>query len=165
MRIVSESRRRQGWPRLCCVEVTDRKRREDRAQQGREASLRLVLGFASLMACMVSAAPQLCAQASNAGTGSGAGQSQPTAGQQNPAPQQQPSQTRPQANPQTNANPFPEDTNSVPVMPTRDTPDLPPSAGDESPSGLIPMPAEDTDPMRGPEDTLAAAEPGDRITS
>jgi tetratricopeptide (TPR) repeat protein len=129
----------------------------------RETTLKFALGVALLLACMVSAAPMLCAQASDAGSAPGAGQSQPAASQsaaggQNSAPQQQPSQAKPQTNPQSNANPFPEDTNSVPVMPTRDTPDLPPSAGDESPSRLIPLPAEDADPMRSPEDASAAAE-------
>lgn len=106
------------------------------------------------MAWLVATAPQLRAQAPDAGAGPGAGQNQSAAGGQNSAPQQQPSQTKPQ----TDVNPFPDNTDSVPVMPTRDTPDLPPSAGDESPSGLIPMPAEDGDPMRSPEDALAAAD-------
>lgn len=115
--------------------------------------MRLVLGAALLMVWPVATAPQLRAQASGAGSGPGADQNKP-AGQQNSATQQQPSQTKPQ----TNVNPFPDNTDAVPVMPTRDTPDLPPSASDDSRSGLIPMPADDADPMRGPEDEAAAAE-------
>lgn len=76
--------------------------------------------------------------------------------QQNPALQQQPSQTKPQTNPQTNANPFPENTDSVPVMPTRDSHDLPPATGDESTRELIPVPVDDADPVRSPEDASAA---------
>jgi tetratricopeptide (TPR) repeat protein len=120
----------------------------------------MTLGFA----CLLATAPKVCAQAPDSGNSSGAGQNQ-SAGPQSSAPQQQPSATKPQANPQTNANTFPDNTDSVPVMPTRDTPDLPSAAGDESRNGLIPMPAEDGDPMRSPEDAGAAAEPSDGSSS
>jgi tetratricopeptide (TPR) repeat protein len=119
--------------------------------------LRFVLGVALLMACLVTTAPGLRAQASDAGSGPGAGQNQPAAARQNSAPPQQPSQT--------NANPFPENSDSVPVMPTRDTPDVPTSTGDESDHALIPVPTEDADPMRSPEDAAAAAESSDSGSS
>jgi tetratricopeptide (TPR) repeat protein len=112
------------------------------------------------LACVVAAAPRLSAQAPDKSSAPSARQSQPGAGSQSPA-QQQPAQTKPQ----TNANPFPEDTDSVPVMPTRTSPDLAPGAGDETGSGLIPMPAEDGDPMRSPEDEAAAAESSDSESS
>jgi len=118
------------------------------------------IGVALALACVVAAAPWLSAQAPDKSGTSGGGQSQPAAGGQSPA-QQQPAQTRPQ----TNANPFPEDTDSVPVMPTRVSPDLPPGAGDESRSGFIPIPPEDGDPMRSPEDAAAAAGSSDSGSS
>jgi len=118
------------------------------------------IGIAFALACLAVGAPRLSAQAPDKNGTSGAGQSPLAAGSQSPA-QQQPSQTKPQ----TNANPFPEDTDSVPVMPTRTSPDLPPGAGDESRSGFIPMPPEDGDPVRSPEDAAAAAESSDSGSS
>src|SRR5277367_5027727 len=138
MRIFRRSRLRRCWLGIHGVNESIRIHRT------RETALNFALRAALFLACMVSAAPQLCAQAPDAGGAPGPGQNQPAAGGgQNSAPQQQPSQTKPQ----TNVNPFPDNTDSVPVMPTRETPDLPPSAGDESPAGLIPLPAEDADPM------------------
>jgi tetratricopeptide (TPR) repeat protein len=118
----------------------------------------IVIAFA--LACLAVGAPRLSAQAPDKNGAPGAGQSPLAAGSQSPA-QQQPSQTKPQ----TNANPFPEDTDSVPVMPTRTSPDLPPGAGDESRSEFIPMPPEDGDPVRSPEDAAAAAESSDSGSS
>ncbi len=65
---------------------------------------------------------------------------------------QQPSRTQQQ----TNSNPFPEDTNSVPVMPTRNSPGAIPGLEIDAASGRIPMPAADADPVRSPEDAAAA---------
>ncbi len=110
--------------------------------------MRLVFTIALVLGSLA-AAPGLCAQAQSQ---SGSGQSQPGAGAQNPSPAQQPAQ----AKPQTNANPFPEDTSSVPVIPTRVSPDVAP--GDEEPSAHAPMPAEDGDPVRSPEDAANAAD-------
>jgi len=107
---------------------------------------------------MVAAAPRLSAQGQDKSGAPGAGQSQPAAGSPNAA---QPAQTKPQSD----ANPFPEDTDSVPVMPTRVSPDLPPGAGNESRSGFIPIPDEDGDPMRSPEDAAAAAGSSDSGSS
>ena len=118
------------------------------------------IGIALALVCLVAPAPRLSAQAPDKSVTSGGGQSQPAAGSQSPAPQQ-PDRTKTQ----TNANPFPEDTDSVPVMPTRTSPDLPPGAGDESGSGFIPMPPEDGDPVRSPEDAAAAAESSDSGSS
>jgi tetratricopeptide (TPR) repeat protein len=130
-----------------------------------KTALKFALSLVLFLASMVLAAPGLRAQASDSGNGSGAGQNQPAAGPQTPAPQQQPSQSKPQTNPPTSVNPFPDNTDSVPVMPTRESPDLPPSASDKSPSGLIPMPVDDADPMRSPEDVAAAAESSDSSSS
>jgi tetratricopeptide (TPR) repeat protein len=122
--------------------------------------MKSLFGVMLLVASLVVVTPRLSAQAPEKSGAPGAGQSQPAAGGQSPA-QQQPAQTRPQ----TNANPFPEDTDSVPVMPTRVSPDLPPGAGDESGSGFIPIPDEDGDPMRSPEDAAAAAGSSDSGSS
>ena len=110
--------------------------------------MKFALGIALALACVVAAAPRLSAQAPDKSSAPGAGQSAPA-----------------QTKPQTNPNPFPEDTDSVPVMPTRTSPDVAPGAGDESASGLIPMPPEDGDPVRSPEDASAAAEPSDSGSS
>ena len=122
--------------------------------------MKFALGIALALAWVVAAAPRLSAQAPDKSSALSARQSPPAAGSQSPAPQQ-PSQTKPQ----TNANPFPEDTDSVPVMPSRTPSDLAPGAGDESGSGLIPMPPEDGDPVRSPEDAAASAELSDSGSS
>lgn len=72
-------------------------------------------------------------------------------------------QQPPRTQQQTNQNPFPEDTSDVPVMPTRDNPDVP-SAADES-KERIDLPQEDVDPVRSPEDAGAAAESGQSSSS
>lgn len=67
--------------------------------------------------------------------------------------QQTPATTPPPGNPQKpnnpqEANPFPEDTNSVPVLPSSNPTAQPPSgAGD-----AVPMPDTDSDPVRSPDD-------------
>ena len=115
--------------------------------------MKSLVGVALLVSCFWAAGPQLCAQAQSDGGQPGPSQGQPAAGAQNPAPAQQP----PRTNPQTNANPFPEDTTSVPVMPTRVSPDLAPG-DDHSPRARAPMPAEDADPVRSPEDAADAVD-------
>ncbi|MGA2674845.1 MAG: tetratricopeptide repeat protein [Terracidiphilus sp.] len=87
---------------------------------------------------------QLCAQAQAGGDAAGSGQSKPAADAQKPA-----------AAPPSGANPFPEDTNSVPVLPTKDTP-MPSEAGSAD-FGRIPLPGEDADPVRSPDDAAPAA--------
>ncbi|MGB8029304.1 MAG: tetratricopeptide repeat protein [Terracidiphilus sp.] len=122
--------------------------------------MKSVFGIALLVSCFWAAAPEFCAHAQSNGGQSGSGQNQPAAGGQNPAPAQQPSRTTTQ----TNANPFPEDTNSVPVMPNRNSPELAPG-DDESSSVSNPMPAEDADPVRSPEDAADAADSSDSSSS
>jgi tetratricopeptide (TPR) repeat protein len=126
--------------------------RSNRALQPRRTAVKCGIGIALTLACLVAAAPRLSAQAPDKSGTPGAGQGHPAAGSQSPA-QQQPALTKPQ----TNANPFPEDTDSVPVMPSRTPSDLAPGAGDETGSGLIPMPPDDGDPVRSPEDAAASA--------
>jgi hypothetical protein len=65
-----------------------------------------------------------------------------------------PSQTKPPA-PQTGSNPFPEDTNSVPVL--TEKPDSSMSGGDNGAAfGRTALPDEDLDPVRSPDDEVAA---------
>jgi len=56
------------------------------------------------------------------------------------------------------ANPFPEDTTNVPVMPSKGTPALPEGtySGDDNGAGRVPLPKEDLDPARSPDDAAAS---------
>jgi tetratricopeptide (TPR) repeat protein len=57
--------------------------------------------------------------------------------------------------PQSSANPFPEDTSSVPVMPTKDTPAAPGGSSDGTGApayNSFLLPSDDTDPVRCPDD-------------
>ncbi len=125
----------------------------------RDFQLKRGFGAALALGCLVAMAPALRAQTSNsnkpagAGQNNGSGQSQPAANSQS-TPAQSPS--RPQQ--QNNQNPFPEDTNSVPVMQSRDSEGSVPVPDDEATH--IPMPAADFDPVRSPEEAGNAAEAG-----
>jgi len=107
-----------------------------------------------VVACFAASGAGLCAQSQGAGNASGSGQSQPSAGEQSPPAAQTPARTQQQ----TNQNPFPEDTSDIPVIPTRNSPGTIPGDSDESRAGRIPMPADDVDPVRSPEDAGTAAE-------
>jgi len=114
--------------------------------------MRAAFSTVLVLACLVAAGAELGLQAqSNA---SGSGQSQPAAGSENPPAAQTPAHTQKQ----TEQNPFPEDTSDIPVMPTRNSPGTIPGDSDETGAGRIPMPADDADPVRSPEDAGAAAE-------
>ena len=67
-----------------------------------------------------------------------------------------PDQSQPQATPQTGANPFPEDTTSVPVMPSNRTAALPEGNDSGSATAGIPIVGDDSDPVRSPDDPLPA---------
>jgi tetratricopeptide (TPR) repeat protein len=140
--------------------------------------MKSLFGVALLVACFAAASPDLCAQAPESGNASGSGQSQPAGGQpatsdqnqpgaggQNPPANSAPAQQPPRTTTQTNSNPFPEDTTSVPIIPTHETTDLPPSAGGDAGNLGLPMPPDDADPMRSPEDAAAGAEPSDSSSS
>jgi len=96
---------------------------------------------ALVVAGCLAGTPSLFAQAPAAGDGTGS--------QQKPAV----------APPQSNANPFPEDTSTVPVMPTKVTPPLPDSGNSASERDgdfvRVPAPGVDTDPVRSPDDPIA----------
>jgi tetratricopeptide (TPR) repeat protein len=107
------------------------------------------IACALVIACLIFEGPRLRAQADN-----GSSQNPPAANSQNPPAAQQPARTQQQQN----ANPFPDDTSDVPVMPTHVSPGTIPGDSDGSRAGSIPMPADDVDPVRSPEDDGTAAE-------
>ncbi len=122
-----------------------------------------VLSIALAFVCL-SVAPWAFAQSPDngaSGPSSSSGQSKPAANSQGNAPALQPSRV----STQTNSNPFPEDTSSVPLVPTANAPELPPGAGDESGNERSPMPSEDIDPVRSPEDAVAESNEKDSSSS
>jgi tetratricopeptide (TPR) repeat protein len=108
---------------------------------------------ALVLVCLLAVAPRLGAQAQPANNASGAGQNPPATPQQ-PARGQK----------QSNANPFPEDTSDVPVIPTGNAPDLLPGENGEAGSRM-PLPPVDLDPVRSPEDAGRAAEDQEQSSS
>ena len=90
-----------------------------------------------------------------AGAGSATGQSKPAANEQKPAGAPQPG-----AGSQTGTNPFPEDTSTVPVMPTRETPALPEGANGSEDYGRVALPGDDLDPVRSPDDAAPSSDAG-----
>jgi hypothetical protein len=117
----------------------------------RDLDMKWVFGMALALACLVAAGPGFCAQQQEGGMNAGSGQNPPAANAPNPAPAGQPTPV----NTQNNQNPFPEDTDSVPVMPNRNSPGIVPGLTDEG-GPSIPMPAADMDPVRSPESAAAA---------
>ena len=107
---------------------------------------------ALVLAGCLAAAERGHAQAPAGGDGTGAGQSTPAAAGQTPAA----------APPQGAANPFPEDTSTVPVMPSKIAPVLPEGTytGEDggADSGRVALPGEDRDPVRSPDDPAPAAD-------
>jgi ABC-type sugar transport system substrate-binding protein len=61
-------------------------------------------------------------------------------------------QSKPATAPQSSANPFPEDTTDVPVMPSKAAPELPEGTYNGAENAPIPLPDEDLDPVRSPDD-------------
>jgi tetratricopeptide (TPR) repeat protein len=105
--------------------------------------------FALVVTACLAAAPLLLAQAPAKDDTPAKGQSKPAADSQQPAP----------ASP-SSANPFPEDTSTVPVMPSKATPELPDGTFSGAESAPLPLPGEDHDPVRSPDDPEPAATSG-----
>jgi len=82
-----------------------------------------------------------------AGSGSASGQSKPAGDGQKPAGAAQPG-----AGSQSGANPFPEDTSTVPVLPSRGTPVLPEGTYNGEDDRRVALPGDDLDPARSPDD-------------
>lgn len=102
-----------------------------------------VFVFALVFAACATAALRAPAQAP---ANSGAGQGQTASPATPPKPTQE-------------ANPFPEDTNSVPVMPSADSPGSaePAPAPDSADYGNVPLPGDMDDPVRSPDSPEPAA--------
>ncbi|MGB9408280.1 MAG: tetratricopeptide repeat protein [Terracidiphilus sp.] len=109
------------------------------------------LAFALVLAVCLAAAQQLLAQAPAAGDTSGTGQSKPAGESKTP--------------PNSSTNPFPEDTSTVPVMPSKTTPLLPEGTYRGAESAPLPLPGEDADPVRSPDDPESAASSGSEVDS
>ncbi|HWG21450.1 MAG TPA: tetratricopeptide repeat protein [Terracidiphilus sp.] len=77
-------------------------------------------------------------------------QAPPAPGESKPAEQQKPAPKPSQS------NPFPEDTNSVPVLPNGTAPAVP-EAGPAAAGAAPALPAYDVDPVRSPDDPVAEA--------
>ncbi len=112
--------------------------------------MRWMVIVALLSAGWLAAAPRLLAQAPAGGDAPATGQSKPAdEGQKPAAGAAQPGKT-------SSANPFPEDTSTVPVMPSKSAPALPEGTYSEENAGL-PLPGVDMDPVRSPDDVAPEA--------
>ncbi len=106
-------------------------------------------GIALVLAGCLMVAPWLCAQAPADTGASGAGPSKADGNAKK-------SSTAPaQTSPRGGANPFPEDTSTVPVMPSKLTPDIPAGDFSEADSAAASLPGDDLDPVRSPDETGA----------
>lgn len=114
----------------------------------RHSKLKRVFSVALCLAGCLVVAPRLCAQTPASGDPAAAGQAKPAGENQKPA-----------AAPQSSANPFPEDTSTVPVMPAKTAPALPEGTFGAESAGL-PLPGEDLDPVRSPDDLAPVAASG-----
>lgn len=107
--------------------------------------------IALVLAGCLWAGPQLLAQAPGDAAQSGQKPENSTA---------QPASSSPSG-----ANPFPEDTSSVPVLPTRETPPLPEWTHNGADNAGVPLPGEDADPARSPDDPAPSASSGQQEES
>jgi len=108
-------------------------------------SFPVALVVVGCLAGCLTAAPRLFAQAPAAGDS-------PTNGQSKPATEGQ----KPASVPQSGANPFPEDTSNVPVMPSKVMPPLPERTYYGRDNAAVPLPGDDLDPVRSPDDPAPA---------
>src|ERR1035437_1960762 len=99
------------------------------------------LAIALVLASCLTVAPRLLAQAPAAGES------------KKPA---QPNSSQPGAATQSSDNPFPEDTSTVPLMPSKTPPPLPEGTYREPERAPVPLPGEDADPVRSPDDPAPA---------
>jgi hypothetical protein len=118
------------------------------------------LTCALVLAGCLMAGPGVLAQAPAAGDSKG--QNKPPASESKTPPQSNTSQ--PGAPAPSSNNPFPEDTTTVPVMPSKTPPPLPEGTyrGEDRGSYLapVPLPGEDVDPVRSPDDPAPEATSG-----
>jgi tetratricopeptide (TPR) repeat protein len=113
--------------------------------------MRRIVFIALVLTGCLMAAQWLLAQAPAAGDPRS--QSKPANENQKPG---QPNSSQPGAATQSSSNPFPEDTSTVPVMPSKITPPLPTGTyhveDRESDISPVPLRGEDIDPVRSPDD-------------
>ena len=120
-----------------------------------DLKMRRIVFIALVLAGCLTAAPWLMAQAPAAGDAKG--QRKPAGESQKP----QSNSSQPGAATQSNTNPFPEDTSTVPVMPSKIPPPLP--QGTYRPEDRVPdsspvlLRGEDVDPVRSPDDPAPEA--------
>lgn len=116
----------------------------------RKFGVKPVFAVALLVACSVATGPLVCAQSQPGGDANSAN----TSNQQNQSVQKkQPGNAQPPAaQAPADANPFPEDESTVPVIPSKGTADLPPGSFGGSDSGHAALPAGDVDPVASPDD-------------
>jgi hypothetical protein len=123
-----------------------------------EASkMKRIIPVALTFAVCIAAAPWLQAQSPAAGDPASASQSKPAGESQKPV-----------APSPSSANPFPEDTSAIPVMPSKDTPSLPEGTYNGAENAPLPLPGDDFDPVHSPDDPLpepANGQPGDSSSS
>ena len=67
--------------------------------------------------------------------------------------------------PNSSTNPFPEDTTAVPVMPSKGTPPLPEGTYRGPESAPLPLPGDDADPVRSPDDPALSTSSGPDVDS
>jgi hypothetical protein len=103
--------------------------------------MKLFLTYALGLVVCLSASTLLLAQAPAAGDTKG--QSKPAGDSQKP--------------PNSSKNPFPEDTSTVPVMPSKKLPLLPEGTYRGEDRAPVPLPNEDVDPVRSPDDPAPEA--------
>ena len=108
--------------------------------------MKRIFSVALVLAGGLAALPQLLAQTP------ASGQEKPAAEAQKPAPSQ-PSQP--------SANPFPEDITTVPVMPSKSAQPLPEGSESEAEGYRTPLPGQDLDPVRSPDDPEPSAAASD----
>jgi len=106
--------------------------------------MKRVLLFALGMVVCIGAAPGMIAQAPAADTSRD--QSIPANKSRKPV--------------DSSTNPFPEDTTGVPVMPSKGTPPLPPGTYNGAESAPLPLPGDDLDPVRSPDDPVPETSSG-----
>lgn len=111
--------------------------------------IKLNLTIALALGCWIATAPRLLAQDQQSNPPAAQPKKGPPSAQDNQPAAQQPPRTQQQ----TDQNPFPEDTSDVPVVPTGNQPNVPSAAAGAS---RAPLPAEDVDPVRSPEEAGAA---------
>ncbi|MFZ0744207.1 MAG: tetratricopeptide repeat protein [Terracidiphilus sp.] len=104
--------------------------------------MKWAISFALVLACCSAASPRLHAQTPANSDKTGSSQTKPAQNAPKPAAPASGSQ----------ANPFPEDTSSVPVMPNASSGGASTPDPDAKYYGNIPLPGDDSDPVRSPDD-------------